>query len=137
MTAKGAFTAQRSGIYRTPADADKQPPEAAAARLAWLEADLAGARTKAQLLSVLAAAAGSPASFGHNWDALADSLGDLSWRPAAGYVLELRNAPAAQRDLGPHWDTLLEVLRGAAREWKARGKPFIVFVDDPKLPSWS
>jgi hypothetical protein len=28
-----------------------------------------------------------PAWFGHNWDALADCLTDLSWLPAAGYVL--------------------------------------------------
>ena len=136
MMAMNAFTAQRSGVYRTPSDAHELHQDAAGARLAWLEADLAGAQTKAQLLTALAAAAGFPASFGHNWDALADSLGDLSWRPAAGYVLELRNAPAAQLKLGAEWNTLLEVLREAAHEWKARGKPFIAFLDDSQLPSW-
>jgi hypothetical protein len=28
-----------------------------------------------------------PAWFGHNWDTLADCLGDLSWLPGAGHVL--------------------------------------------------
>jgi hypothetical protein len=137
MTATGTFTAQRSGVYRTPAGADTLRQDAAAARLAWLEADLAGVQTKARLLTVLATAAGFPASFGNNWDALADGLGDLSWQPAAGYVLELKNARAVQRSLGADWRTLLEVLRGAAREWTARGKPFVVFIgDDAQLPSW-
>ena len=135
--AKAAFTAARSGVYRAPPHADGLRERAAAAQLEWLEADLAAATTKTTLLGALAAAGAFPAAFGHNWDALADSLGDLSWRPAAGYVLRLRNTSGAQHALGADWDTLLEVLRAAAGEWKARGKPFVVFVDDAALPAWS
>ena len=39
-----------------------------------------------------AVAANFPSEFGANWDALADALCDLSWQPASGYVLLLRNA---------------------------------------------
>lgn len=131
------FTAERSGVYRTPPPAERLRERAVAARFAWLEADLADAHTKTKLLASLATAGGFPASFGHNWDALADALGDLSWRPAAGYVLRLLNTSQTQRDLGTDWDTLLDVLRAAAVEWKARGKPFVVLVDDAALPAWS
>lgn len=136
MRAKTAFTAARSGVYRTPSQGDALRERAVADELAWLEADLADAHTKGRLLAALAAAGTFPASFGHNWDALADALGDLSWRPAAGYVLRLLNTSQIQRNLGTDWDTLLDVLCAAAGEWKARGKPFVVFVDDAALPAW-
>lgn len=131
-----ALTAARSGVYRTPADTDGLRERAVAARLAWFEADLADARSKAQVLTTLAAACEFPLGFGHNWDALADSLRDFSWRPAGGYVLRLRNGALAQRALGAEWNTLLVVLREAARDWKAHGKPFVAFVDGAKLPAW-
>jgi hypothetical protein len=127
---------ERSGVYRTPADAHALRERAVAARLAWLETDLADARTKAQLLAAVARAAEFPAWFGHNWDALADSLRDLSWRPAGGYVLRMRNSAALQRALGADWTAFLEVLREAAGDWKLRGKPFVAFVDDDTLPAW-
>ena len=137
MTATTAVTAAHSGVYRTPPHAEGLHERAIAAQLDWLEADLAAATTKTKVLRALAAAGEFPASFGHNWDALADVLGDLSWRPAAGYVLRLLNTSQTQRDLGTDWDTLLDVLRAAAGEWKARGKPFVVLVDDAALPAWS
>jgi hypothetical protein len=137
LTAKTDLTAARSGVYRTPQSADGLRERAAAAQLDWLEADLAAATTKTKLLGALAAAGGFPAGFGHNWDALADALGDLSWRPAAGYVLRLSSAPQTQRALGADWHTLLDVLRAAAEEWKARGKPFVVLIDDAALPAWA
>ena len=130
------LTAARSGVYRSPADVDRLREHALAARQAWIDVDLSRVRTKAELLAALAGAGGFPAGFGGNWDALADSLGDFSWRPAGGYVLHLRESAAVQRALGAEWNTFLEVLRKAAAEWKARGKTFIAFVDDAKVPVW-
>jgi RNAse (barnase) inhibitor barstar len=104
---------------------------------AWFEIDLAHVRTKDELLDAFARALGFPVTFGHNWDALADALQDLSWQRANGYVLHLRNAPSAERALVDEWATLLEILSGSAMYWKTRGKPFIVFVDRAQeLPQW-
>ena len=130
------LTAARSGVYRSQADVDRLRERALAGRLAWIDADLSRVRTKAELLTALAAAGGFPGDFGGNWDALADSLADFSWRPAGGYVLHLRDSAAAQRAAGTEWNTFLEVLRKAAAEWKARGKTFIAFADDARLPAW-
>ena len=130
------LTPARSGIYRSPPHVDALRERALVVCFAWIEVDLAHVRSKAELLSALAAAGGFPAGFGHNWDALADSLGDFSWRPAGGYVLYLRNGAAAQRAIGAQWNTFLDILRNAAAEWKLRGRTFVAFVDDPKLPAW-
>src|SRR5262249_4249102 len=48
--------------------------------------------TKDALLRTLARTLDFPAHFGLNWDALEDSLTDLEWLPAAGYVLVISEA---------------------------------------------
>jgi len=138
MTANDTIAPERSGVYCTAERADALRDRARTQGLAWLEADLASARSKSALLDALAAAADFPAWFGRNWDALEDSLTDFSWRPAAGYVLRLRNTEAARQALAAEWRTLIEVLQAVACDWKARGKPFVVVVDGaPDLPAWT
>jgi RNAse (barnase) inhibitor barstar len=129
------FTAAQSGVYRTPRHVDAVR-ESIAPDMRWLEIDLERAHDKAELMQAFADS-GFPASFGRNWDALADALSDLSWQPAEGYVLHLANAGHAARALQSDWATFIEVLRHVAEGWKARGKPFVAFVDDAaELPPW-
>lgn len=69
-----------------------------------------------------------PSWFGGNWDALEDSLSDLSWRQREGYVLIFRGYPA-----GDALGILTDVLRSVAQYWAERGKPFFaVFIDPQK-----
>ncbi len=137
MSAPSRLTAERSGVYRTPADVSKLQEQAAASGAQWLEADLAGTRDKPGLMLALARALDVPAGFGANWDALADGLQDLGWRGAAGYVLHLRNAARARQALGAEWNRLIEVLRASADGWRLRGKPFVAILDDAeKLARW-
>ena len=67
-----------------------------------------------------------PGWFGKNWDALADSLGDLSWRKGIGHVLVFRDCPP-----GDDGAMLLDVLRSAAEHWAKQGKPFFAILLDP------
>ncbi len=90
--------------------------------------DLAGCSEKAELLARLAKALGFPAWFGHNWDALADCVTDLGWRPAVGYVLILENAAELQQVQPEVFDTALAILADASAAWKARGATFRTFV---------
>ena len=132
------LNSRRSGVYRAPQKLGSLRTALVQDDSAWLEADLAQARTKAELLERLASACAFPATFGRNWDALADALQDMSWRPACAYVLHLRHAAAAAQALGADWATLLEVLSSSAMYWKEHGKAFVVFVDDaPELPQWT
>jgi hypothetical protein len=74
-------------------------------------------------LQKIACALSFPDWFGGNWDALEDSLGDLSWRKGEGHVLVFTGYPEPS-------DVLLDVLRSSAEHWMQRKKPFFaVFVD--------
>ncbi len=84
------------------------------------EANLAEAHGKGEVLAELARVIAAPDWFGHNWDALADALGDLSWRKAPGYVLVLHG-----EDVGD--ETLSVILDATVSFWKLQNKPFWVF----------
>ena len=116
----------RSGVYRTAGDAEVLDA-LSEGKPNCSRVDLAGVTNKPSLLSRLAATLRFPDSFGGNWDALEDSLKDLSWLPGEGQVLLFGGAEAlaaADRDI------LLEVLEGAAQFWRQQGVPFFaVFVD--------
>ena len=136
MTQSEPFPSTHSGVYRTAADVSRLQSQARASGLAWSEIDLRASPGKHAAIHALAGAIGAPAAtFGANWDALADVLQDLSWVTAPGYVLHLRgdwNASSDERA------TLLEVLRASADYWRSKGTPFIVFVDGAaELPSWT
>ncbi|GGK16565.1 barstar family protein [Luteimonas terricola] len=87
-------------------------------------ANLAAADDKDALLEQIAEALQFPATFGGNWDALVDSLGDLSWLPAPGYVLLLDHCTDL-RDAAPDdFATLLDILDEAASAHARAGVPF-------------
>ena len=134
MTVPAELSPERAGIYRTPAEIERLRAAAEGSGAAWNEIDLAGVADKRSLLEAFARALALPATFGANWDALADSVEDLPV-PAQGYVLRLRHASSAK--LGADWPTLVEILREAALHWSERKRAFIAFVDDAsELPPW-
>jgi hypothetical protein len=140
MTAepRDPFSASQSGVYRAPAGTAALRKAAVRKGLAWYGIDLAATGDKAGFLSACASALGFPESFGHNWDALADSLQDFSWRPAPGYVLHLTRAAPLIEAASSEWTAALEVLDVAATYWKERGKVFIVMVEGVnELPALS
>jgi len=88
--------------------------------------DLASCTDKAELLRRFAEAFRFPDWFGHNWDALADCLMDLSWLPAEAYRLVLSN-PSALRSAEPDvLATALDILDDTARYWAEAGTGFDV-----------
>ena len=86
--------------------------------------DLSGCGDKTELLARLARGLRFPSWFGGNWDALADSLGDLSWLSAPGYLLLLDHCSGLREDEADDFATLLEILDEAARAHAERGVPF-------------
>jgi len=87
-------------------------------------ANLETADDKDALLDEIAEALEFPATFGGNWDALADSLGDLSWLPAPGYVLLLDHCAGLRESAPDDFATLLEILDEAAGAHARAGVPF-------------
>lgn len=116
-----------NGIYRMPQRMDAV--RTAAKGLPCTEIALKGLRSRDKLLKQLARSLRFPATFGGNWDALADCLQDLSWLPVRGHVLEIAGladfAAAAPDDLA----LLLEILGTTAAYWRQRDRVFVVLID--------
>ncbi|RII19428.1 Barstar (barnase inhibitor) [Streptomyces sp. YIM 130001] len=91
--------------------------------------DLTGVRDKAGFMDRCTSALGLPAWFGRNWDALADSLTDLSWLPAAqGRVLVLGGWTEYAREQPREWTVAREVLAEASEYWRDRATPLTVLL---------
>lgn len=93
---------------------------------------LAGCRGKCDLLQRIAIALAFPATFGGNWDALADSLGDLGWLPEATGHAWLFDHAADLRDAAPgDFEALLAILADACARWRQLRTPCFAFLALP------
>ena len=128
---------EQNGLYGAPADVAPLRRAAREAGLSWRVIDLQRARGKRALLAAFAREFAFPATFGGNWDALADCMQDLSWRPEPGWVVLVRGM-AAFAAAAPEDDAMLrEVLVEAAQYWRERRRMFVVLVEDAAdLPAW-
>ena len=102
-----------------------------AARLGqhFLYAWCAEAETKQQVLSTIAQAFQFPRHFGKNFDALADSLTDITHKagPQPGFLVVLEQLPNTQKFDKEAREILLDVFRDAADFWAERKVAFRVF----------
>lgn len=114
-----------SGVYMVEAGASADFLAAAMALdFAAVAIDLAGCSDRQDALARLASALKFPAWFGGNWDALADSLADMSWWPAAGYLLLIEHSAGWRAEEPEAFDTALEIIEEAAQAWAEQRKPF-------------
>ncbi len=112
--------ANGAGVYRLNCSLDALHDSVQRAGFAVFEVDIATAHGKGEVLAEMARAIKAPDWFGHNWDALADALGDLSWCKAPGYVLLLRGEHTGE-------EILDDILNATVEYWRLQGKPFWVF----------
>ncbi|MDO6385012.1 barstar family protein [Uliginosibacterium sp. 31-12] len=98
--------------------------------------DLGTATDTTKLHHVLARALHFPDWYGHNWDALADCLSDMSWDEANTYVLALQRAEPLQTADPESFNTLVEILEDAVQVWHEQKIRFWVLLigDFPELP---
>src|SRR5664279_3948657 len=109
-----------SGVYRLNCPVEDLYDSVHSAGFILFDANIAGAQGKGEVLAELARTIKAPDWFGHNWDALADALGDLSWCEAPGYVLLLHGELPG--------DVILDdILNATVEFWKMHGKAFWVF----------
>lgn len=119
-----------AGVYHMPLDGEAGLVLAAEANgFMVFRVDLAGARDKDNMLAIIARAMAFPEWFGANWDALLDSLADLGWRPAEGYVVVLEHCDGIHGRAEADFVALLQVFEQAANEWREQGIAFWCFVD--------
>lgn len=89
-------------------------------------------RGKEVLFERLQAALKLPATFGRNWDALADVMRDLSWIKAPGYVMLFDHAQDLREGDQDDFDTLLDILDEAGEEWLDASTSFYAFFALPE-----
>ena len=116
-----------AGIHRLNCPVGELRSALAQVGFALFEADLATVHGKGDFLTIMAMALQAPEWFGHNFDALADALGDLAWQDAPGYVLLLRNGDETLGLSATEHGIVSEILADTASFWKSQGKPFWVF----------
>ena len=118
-----------AGIFARPEDVAALDAAAERAGLTRWTVDLAGVKTKEQLLATLAERLALPEWFGHNWDALNDVLGELAWEQPQGVVLTLAHCGDLAHADPEAFETALEVLDSVAEGCYDEDIPFWVFVD--------
>lgn len=124
--------ATRAGVYRMPKrHHDDLEIGAGAAGCCVFHVDLARARSKDDMLDLIGRGLAFPEWFGHNWDALADCLLDMGWRPALGFVVILKNAEMVHARAESDFATLLKVFADVADERRDEAVPFWCLVDIP------
>lgn len=124
--------ATRSGAcFVSEGDTEAMAEAGAALGFEVVRIDLAGCTDEAGLFARFAQALRFPDWFGHNRDALADSLGDLSWLPADGYLLLIEHASGWRAAAGEDAAILLDILNHAAASWAAQGIAFWALVPLP------
>lgn len=125
-----ALSVKSNGVYRAPVQVALLQTTVRRAGLRWVVVDLRRARGKHALLSACARGFVFPASFGGNWDALADCLQDLSWLAEPGTVALLRGDADFGVAAPDEHAMLLEILAASAEYWQPRGRVFIAFSED-------
>lgn len=129
----GMGEAKNAGVFFvTEDDLDGLAVAARDAGLVVRRVDVGGCNGKATLLLRMAAALDFPTTFGRNWDALSDSLRDLSWVPGPGYALLFEGAGDMRAADEGDFDTLLDILDDAVQDWAERKLPFWAFLALPE-----
>jgi len=121
---------QVNGVYRWLSPTPPQKLARAVQPRGWRVFYLDGrlAHDKASFLCAAAAALAFPSYFGRNWDAFEEMINDLSWAPAAGYVLlydHLWRFACAQPEA---WAVARTILETACAQWTEQRTPFIVLL---------
>lgn len=120
----------RAGVYHLPpGNRDELIAAAEACAYGVFRVDLAHARDKDSLLAAIGRDMAFPEWFGCNWDALADSLGDLAWRPAEGYLVLIEHCDRVNGQAHDDFVTALHIFADAALEWRGRGVALWCLVD--------
>lgn len=120
----------KAGVYHLPQiDKSQLMAAAKAGGLAAFRVDLTNAGDKEQMLTAVAKALSFPDWFGHNFDALADCLADMSWTPADGYLVLLEHCDGIHGKAEEAFVGALQIFDQAANDWREEGVPFWCLVE--------
>jgi len=119
-----------AGVYRLSCPLTVLEANVVLSGLILFEVDMSVVHGKGEFLAAMAQVLRAPDWFGHNWDAFADVLGDLSWQPASGYVLLICGGDEKMGLSEADHEIVTEIFNDTVNYWKSQGKPFWVFIAD-------
>ncbi|MFH2135184.1 MAG: barstar family protein [Pseudomonadota bacterium] len=119
-----------AGVYRLSCPVEVLRGNTALAEFRSFEIDMANVHSKGEFLAAIAHAIQAPDWFGHNFDALADALCDMSWLDEfdEGYVLLLLNSGDTLGLTAADHEVVMEIFNDTVNCWKQAGKPFWIFL---------
>jgi RNAse (barnase) inhibitor barstar len=131
-----AIEENQGGVWFVPSGVDSKALQklAKGAGFAFFHIDGKNIARKEQLLNHVATALHFPTDFGHNWDALEESLTDLEWVDADGYLIYYDHIDPLLEAHPDQFETLVEILRDAVASWKEDGAAMIVVLSGAKAP---
>ena len=109
-----------------PAYAQRRHPLPAAESHGWRAFHLDGRElaTKTEFIETSGRAMRFPSYSGNNWDAFEESLNDLSWAPAQGYLVVFDGAGGFARSQPDEFAMAVDILRESVKRWDALGIPW-------------
>lgn len=116
------------GMYRIPADANTNTIQRLAEAQNWrfFHVDGAAVEDKRSFIRTAGDAMQFPAYSGQNWDAFEESLRDLTWAPARGYLVLFDEPDQFARRDPAQWAVARTILEDAISFWRAQGRPVVV-----------
>lgn len=121
-----------AGVFQLNREAREVARAGETAGLACFRIDIGHAHDKEDFLGLVSRALKFPDWFGHNWDALADCLKDLSWLPGAGFVLVLEKGKHFGAGHRPEFEQAMELLKDVSEYWRDQNRPFWALVGGPE-----
>jgi hypothetical protein len=121
---------EANGLYRWLSPVSWHKLERVAQPRGWRVFHLDGrmVHDKASFLRAVAAALDFPDYFGRNWDAFEEMINDLSWTPAAGYILLYDHLWRFACVEPEAWAVARAILETTCAQWAGDGIPFIVLL---------
>jgi RNAse (barnase) inhibitor barstar len=128
--------ANRGGVWFLPTHVEPKAVQklARAQEFAFFHIEGKNIMGKDQLMNHVATALRLPKTFGHNWDALEESLVDLEWVDDDGYVIYYDHIDGLLETHPDQFETLVEIFRDAVASWKEDGSAMIVLLSGTKAP---
>lgn len=129
------IAAHEGGVWFVPSvEAKKIQAAAKKAKFAFFHVDGRSVQRKEQLMNAIATALDLPGHFGHNWDALEESLTDLDGIDAQGYLLLYDHIDGLATAHPDQFETLVEILKDAVQSWRDDDTAMIVVLAGDKAP---
>lgn len=118
------------GLYRFSSRARATSIQQQVGAAGWRTFYLDGAEItdKAAFMQASASAMQFPAYFGQNWDAFEESINDLAWAPARGYIILFDDVAQFASQAPDVWSPAYDILCGAVAQWQQTGVPMFVLL---------